>query len=254
MKTKHTPYGFSLVEIMVAMAITGLLMTGVMAYYIQSLKSMYVSDQRIKLAGQINKFSNELIVDASRSNQFILYKSAAPADFDGTNTAPNADPTFPDRQFLTVGSGGVVLHPAGDFVVFVFYEIPKPTALAQHRIRKLIGYFLTTPSAGGIGPVQKVVIDLSASPSTDAVETILTANWTTTAVFSNYFPLVRGVALPEVIDGTAVTGSPTPRLFYTSASRNVIITGQIYSSSQNTVTSDWKTYTNSFCFNITPRT
>lgn len=252
MKTARSQSGFSLVEILIAMTVSAMLMAGVMSFYIQSLKGMYASDQRIKLAGQINRFSNELIVQASRSNQFVLFKTATAADFDGTNTAPDSGDS--DRQNIISNDPDDPLHPAGDFVVFIYYEIPKPTAQVVHRISKLEGYFLNTSTAGGTGPVRKVVIDLSGTPSTDSIETILTNNWGTTAVFSNYFPLVRGLALPEVIDGTAVSGTPSPRLFYMSASRNVIITGQIYSSSQNTNTTDWKTYTNSFCFNITPRT
>lgn len=237
---------------MVAMTVSGILMAGVMTFYIQSLKSMYASDQRIKLAGQISKFSNELIVQASRSNQFILYKSAAPADFDGTNPAPDANNS--DRQSMAGIDDESPLHPAGDFVVFVYYEIPKPTNQPQHRISKLEGYFLDTTIPGRPGRVRKVIIDLSATPSTDSVEKILTDNWSLGAVFTTYFPLVRGLANPEIVDGTPVTGTPSPRLFYMSASRNVIITGQIYSSSQDINTNDWRTYTNSFCFNITPRT
>lgn len=253
MKTARKTHGFTLVEILVAMTVSGMLMAGVMSFYIQSLKSMYASDQRIKLAGQINRFSNELIVQASRSNQFVLFKSAAPADFDGTNPAPAAGDS--DRQTITSIDEGDPIHPAGDFVVFVYYEIPKPTSQAVHRINKLEGYFLNASTPGETGPVRKVVIDLSSAPSTNSVEKILTDNWNTSkAVFSTYFPLVRGLAVPEVIDGAAVSGTPSPRLFYMSASRNVIITGQIFSSSQNTNTRDWRTYTNSFCFNITPRT
>jgi prepilin-type N-terminal cleavage/methylation domain-containing protein len=252
MKTSQPRNGFTLVEIMVALTVSGLLMGGVMSFYIQNLKGMYASDQRIKLAGQINRFSNELIVQASRSNQFVLFKSATPADFDGVNLAPDSGNS--DRQnIVTIDENDDPLHPAGDFVVFVHFEIPKPTDEPVHRISKLEGYFLSTTTAGGTGQVRKVVIDLSSAPSTNTVEQILTANWAT-AKFSNYFPLVRGLAVPEVIDGTAVTGTPTPRLFYMSATRNVIITGQIFSSSKNTNTTDWKTYTNSFCFNITPRT
>ncbi len=252
MKTPHKTRGFSLVEILVAMTVSGMLLAGVMAFYIQSMKSMYASDQRIKLAGQINRFSNELIVQASRSNQFVLFKSATPQDFDGTNSAPDSEDS--DRQNITSIDEEDPLHPAGDFVVFVYYEIPKPTAQTVHRISRLEGYFLNASVAGNTGPVRKVVIDLSASPSTSSIESILTARWNNGAVFSTYFPLVRGLALPEVIDGTEVTTTPGPRLFYMSATRNVIITGQIFSSSQNTNTRDWRTYTNSFCFNITPRT
>lgn len=252
MKTPHPKSGFTLVELLIAMTVGGMLLAGVMSFYIQNLKGMYAADQRIKLAGQINRFSNELIVQASRSNQFVLFKSAAAADFDGTNSAPDSGDS--DRQNIVSIDEGDPLHPAGDFVVFVHYEIPKPTSQTAHRISRVEGYFLNTTTAGGTGQVRKVVIDLSGAPSTDSVEKILTDHWATTAVFSNYFPLVRGLALPEVIDGTAVSGTPSPRLFYMSATRNVIITGQIFSSNKNTNTNDWKTYTNSFCFNITPRT
>jgi len=62
MNTSRTTRGFTLSEILVGMTISAVLLLGVMGFYIQSLKSMYASDQRIKLAGQINRFSNELIV------------------------------------------------------------------------------------------------------------------------------------------------------------------------------------------------
>lgn len=243
---------------MVSATVAAMLMGGVMFFYIQSLKSMYASDQRMKLAGQINRFSNELIVQASRSNQFILFKTATPADFDGTNAAPDSGDS--DRQLITSIAGNPPLHPAGDFVVFVYYEIPKPVTdpvTLYHRIKKLEGYFLSTTTAGGTGTVTKVVIDLSAAPSTSSVEAILTAKWNTSgATFTNYFHLVRALAEPQVVDGTEVVSGtpPVPRLFYMSAARNVIITGQIYTSTTKIATNDWKTYTNSFCFNITPRT
>ena len=254
--------GFSLVEVMVAAAVCGVLLTGVMSFYVQNLKGMYASEQRMKIAGQIKKFSNELDIHASRSNQIILYKSAAPADFDGPNplAANNSD-----RQSIDVDNPLIPLHPAGDFVVFVYYEIPKPTAQPFYRITKLVGYYLTTATVGGAGPVTRVMIDLSAAPSTNSVESILTANWSVpaatwatsaTVTLTQYFPLARGLSVPEAIDEIAVVSppAPTPRLFYMSDARNIIISGQVFTSSRNTVTNDWKTYTDSFFFNITPRT
>jgi prepilin-type N-terminal cleavage/methylation domain-containing protein len=253
MKNIRSQRGFTLVEIIVTLTVMTVLLGGVTSFYLQNIKSMYAAEQRMKLAGQIKKFSNELIVQASRSNQFILFKSAAPADFDGTNTAPDANNS--DRQIINVADPLNPLHPAGDFVVFVYYEIPKPVTEPFHRITKLEGYFLAAPAAGVPGPVQKVVIDLSASPSTASVEAILTANWAT-AKFTTYFPLTRGLATPEVIDGTPVANgtTPTSRLFYMSDARNVIITGQIYTSGPGAVTGDRNTFTDSFFFTITPRT
>ena len=147
MKNKKSKRGFTLLEVMIVMTILGMLITGVMAFYIQSVKSMYASDQRMKLAGQINRFSNELILQASRSNQFILYKSAAAADF---ASAAN-------RQGIQSMNGSTPispLFPAGDFVVFVYYEINTKLSTQQlYRILKLEGYFLTTTSPGGTGAV-----------------------------------------------------------------------------------------------------
>ena len=260
MKNIHSNRGFTLVEIMVAVAVLGVLMTGVMTFYLQGVKSMYASEQRLKLAGQIKKFSNELIVQASRANQFVLYKSASPADFDGVNPT-FIDPIttqvvpFPDRQRIDITDPLNPLHPAGDFVVFVYFKIPKDTADAVHRISKLEGYYLNPASAGGIGAVTKVVIDLTAAPSLNSIESILNTDWNnSTTTFTKYFPLARGLCVPEIVDGTAVTGTPVSRLFYMTASRNVIVSGQLYSSRPDVATGDWKTYTDVFFFNITPRT
>jgi len=264
MKKPSISRGFTLAEIMIAMSIFALLMSMLMSFYLQSLRTMYASDQRMKLAAQIKKFSNELIVQASRSNQFVLYKSPTPADFDGTNAATYADNS--DRQIILGNDNDdASSNPAGDFVVFIYYEIPKPTTEAQHRILKLEGFFLSTATPGEPGKVTKVLIDLSTAPSTATIESILTAKWAITstgdptrAQFTDYFPMVRGLAKPEVVDGVAITTATNPqpaaRLFYMTRARNVIISGQIFSSIKDLNTKNDRTYTNSFCFNITPRT
>jgi len=283
MKTSHSNRGFTLLEVLVATIIFGLMMTCLTAFLMQCLNSLNGSEQRMTLATEIKKFSNEMILQGSRSNQFILYKTATYADFDGVNTPPYADPNYPDRQAIV--SGTPPLHPAGDFVVFVYFEFPKPTndasgnPLTVHRISKLEGYYLTNTNSQGIGQVNKLIIDFTNNPTTGgamlagvtgpttaSVETILKAMWKTSSAtwdttlpgvkVTTYFPMVRGLAVPEVIDGTPVSSppAPTPRLFYESADRNVIISGQIYSGNKNINTNDRRTYTNAFCFNITPRT
>ncbi|GEM_PF-1190100 len=268
MKKSSTSRGFTLAEIMIAMSIFALLMSMVMSFYLQSLRTMYASDQRMKLAAQIKKFSNELIVQASRSNQFVLFKSALPADFNGSNPVPASNNS--DRQSILGDTEDVSApRPAGDFAVFVFYQFPKETADVFHRIKKIEGYFLSPDTVGEPGKVRKVIVDLSTVLTDDitkkTVEEILTAKWSiitpadpTRAIITDYFPMVRGLAIPQVIDGVAVPPppaiQPAGRLFYMSAPRNVIITGQIYSSIKDTNTKDDKTYTNAFCFNITPRT
>lgn len=261
MKRTKPSGGFSLVEVMVAVTIMGLLFAAVLSFYVQNLKGLYASEQRMKLAGQVKKFTNELIVHGSRANQFILFKSADPADFDGANSVSTSGGS--DRQSIPGSIYGAAegLHPAGDFVVFVYYEIPKPAAEAKHRISKLEGYCVVPDSTTRVGPLRRVLIDLSAAPSTSSVEAILTAAWNTstgtwrsTASVSTYFPAVRGLVVPEVVDNAVPGSTPPARLFYMSDTRNVIITGQVYSSNKDVLTNTASTYTNSFNFTITPRT
>jgi hypothetical protein len=231
-----------------------MLLAGVMSFFIQNVKGMYASEQRMKLSGEMKKYASELIDQASRSNQFVLFKSAALADFN--------DNTEGDRQVMDES----LLHPGGDFVVFVYYEIPKPVAETYHRITRIEGYFLNASTTGGTGPLRKLEITMTTA-SSSKLEDILVACWNTGAAnfitasvtgasvkVSTCFPVVRALALPEVIDGVAVTGTPTPRLFYMNAARNVLISGQVHTSTKAIATKDWKTYTDTFFFNITPRT
>ena len=251
MKTNRSARGFTLVEIMITVTLMGFIMAGVMTFYLQNVRSMYASEQRLKLAGEIKRFSNELVVQASRSNQFVLFKSARAVDFDGTGGPNDTNDTV--RQIIDIDNPTNPLHPAGDFVVFIYYEIPKPAAQPFHRITKLEGYYLNAINAGTLGALRKIVIDLSGAPSTNTVEAILKANWST-AQFTTYFPNARGLAVPEVIDGVPTNNAASARLFYMSDARNVIISGQIYSSNKEVTTGDFKTYTNTFSFNVTPRT
>lgn len=233
-----------------------MLLGGVATFFSQNVKGMYASEQRMRLAGQMKKFTDELIVHASRSNQFVIFKSPAYADFDTPAT---------DRQVIDA-SASPLLHPGGDFVLFIYYEIPKPANLARYRINSLVGYYLTTGTAGGTGSLQKIEIT-PTTPSTSTPEAILAACWNSlaskfitgtpsgyTVTVTSSFPLVRGLALPEIVDNVAVSGPTTPRLFYVTAARNVMVSGQVYTSSKDIATGDWKTYTDSFFFNITPRT
>ena len=259
---------FTLVEVIVTMGLGLLVLVGVMSVYVQNLKGLHVAEQRMKLASQVKKFTDELEVHSTRSNAFVLFKTAAPADFNGPNAADTSGNL--DRQSI---SGA--LRPGGDFVVFVYYQIPKVTASeAYYRVTKLEGYFLTPDATTRIGAVRKVVIDLSAAPylptsaalAKSAVEDLLTAHWSTTfanhtttgvvTTYSRLFSYGRGLLVPEHVDNAAVVAPGVARLFYMSNANNVIVSGQLYSAGErySGITADWRTSTHSFNFTITPRT
>jgi prepilin-type N-terminal cleavage/methylation domain-containing protein len=270
MKSKKNLHGFTLVEIIVVLSIAVAMMAGVLSFYIQNLKGLHAAEQRTKLTAQVKKLTAELIVHASRSNACVLYKTVAAADFDGPNTADIVSTPSTDRQSISPGG----LHPAGDFVVFVYYQIPKTNpADAYYRITKLEGYFLDPDATTRIGKIRKVVVDLSAAPflpadaahAKTAVEDILTANWSSTfathttsgvvTTYSTFFTYARGLLKGEHQDNVATTTAPA-RLFYISNANSVIICGQLYGTGDKYVgiTPDWRTFTQTFNFTITPRT
>jgi Prokaryotic N-terminal methylation motif len=273
MKTKNTIRGFTLVEIIFSLTIAVIVLAGVLSFYIQNLKGLHAAEQRFKLTGQVKKFTAELIVHASRSNACVLYKTATTADFDGPNpfdtvTLPASAAT--DRQTITPIAQ---LHPGGDFVVFVYYQIPKLSASdAYFKITKLEGYFLVPDPTTRIGTVRKVVMDFStpylpadSAHAKSAVEDLLTANWSSTyanstsasvkVTYSTMFTYARGLLKPEHQDNVATTTAPA-RLFYISNANSVIISGQLYGTGDKylALTNDWRTFTQAFNFTITPRT
>jgi hypothetical protein len=191
-------------------------------------------------------------VQASRANQFILFKSSATADWN--------DLTGGDR--LVIGTDGTTLqHPAGDFAVFVFYKIPKLDTETYYKILSIEGYYLDV-SGGGTGRLRKVVFNCNnrtgskrgvpwdpADATEGSVEKILADNWSTTVpVFSDFVLNIRGLAMPDLVDATT-----TPRLFFMQDPRNIVISGQIYQANGGILTSNLKTYTDSFNFVVTPR-
>src|SRR4051812_43627409 len=86
--------GFTLVEVVFAMTLGVLVLAGVLSVYIQNLKGLHAAEQKMKLASQVKKFTDELAVHSTRSNAFVLFKTAPPADFNGPNavtTSGNLD-------------------------------------------------------------------------------------------------------------------------------------------------------------------
>jgi hypothetical protein len=182
---------------------------------------------------------NELIFTGSRSHELILYKSTAAADrtADGRLVVTNeATETVTDD-----------ICPTGDFAVFVYYELPKPAAQSKYRVSKLIGYYVDSSAANGPALV-RMTIDLTGSPSTDSVETILTNNWNTAPR-----KVIASKVTPLALSDAATEGTP-PNLFYRRAGQSVAVCGQLLSSNAGKDTADRRSYTRTFYFTVTVRT
>jgi len=234
---------FTLSEVMVTLAVASIFGVAVMTFYIQSLKAGYTSQQQIALQSTMRTITSELISNASRSHEMILYRSSDAADRD------NVD----DRRLITLDANEDEVRPTGDMAVFAYYELPKPAAQNRHRVRKIIAYY---PEQTDSGPPQltRLVIDLSGAPSTSTVEQILANHWTNggtgiTVERKVFAPRVTPLALGDNYDPL----TDSPRLFFMTSAENIAVCGQLKQSATNKDTSDRNTLTRTFFFTISVR-
>lgn len=235
MKTR-TSSGFTLVEIMVAIGVFSLLSAALTAFYLESLRSANATQQQVWLISDMRSFTSEMLFNASRAHEIVLYKSSAAAD--------RADAA--SRRTVVVNEAtNTLVCPTGNFVVFVHYELPKPTAQTLYRISKLVAYSLDqTGTAPGV--LSRITIELG-TPSTNTVEQILTANWSTAKRWT-YSRMVTPLALA---DGAVST--TTPSLFYKRSEQNLAICGQLLRSAGNYDSQDRRTMTRTMYFTVTTR-
>ncbi|MGH8021651.1 MAG: PulJ/GspJ family protein [Opitutaceae bacterium] len=231
-------HGFTLPEIATVAGLLGLISTGVMGFFIQSLKSSNASEQQIELLSTMRSFMDEMIFNGSRSHEFVLYNSSSAADRTAVNRKAvlNADNETESDDVC----------PTGDFAVFVFYELPKPSDEDRYRIQKLIGYYLDDTGSGPPALV-RMTIDLGSSPSNDTVEEILSDHWGT-AKRRTIAHRVTPLALSDGYDEQT-----TPQLFYKRASQNIAVCGQLLQSTARLDTQDARTQTRTFYFTVTVR-
>lgn len=235
MKTQNTR-GFTLLEVLITTTLLGLLATAVMGFFVMNTKTSYITANEANTISTMRSLTNALIFTGSRSHECIIYPSSA-----------SSDRVEAKRQEVVVDeTTGVETCPTGDFAVFVYYEVPKPSTETYHRIRKIVGYSLE-PAARDDRQLVSITIDLSAAPSTDTVESILTAKWATAErkiVAERVVPLALS-------DG--YTSATVPRLFYKRANQNLVVSGQIYQGGSTVNTADWRTRTRTFYFSVSIR-
>jgi prepilin-type N-terminal cleavage/methylation domain-containing protein len=240
--------GFTLTELLVAMALMGMISVVVLAFYIQSLQGGNATDQQIRLAGKMRSFMNELIFTGSRSHELILYKSADAADRTVTD---DDDDGIPDSRLRVTNEDTETvsddLCPTGDFAVFVYYELPKPASSSQYRIKRIVGYYVDEAAADGPA-LTRITIDLESSPSTLPVETILANQWASAPRM-----VIAGRITPLALADTAADGD-APNLFYRRANQSMAVCGQMLASASGKDTADRRSYTRTFYFTVTVRT
>ncbi|OIO58676.1 MAG: hypothetical protein COZ46_08275 [Verrucomicrobia bacterium CG_4_10_14_3_um_filter_43_23] len=207
--------GFGLSEMMVSLAVMGVLIALITGFFIENIKASIGSEQKNKVNSNIRKVTAELLNSGRGAQAFVLYKSFESIDRN----------SIEDR--LTEGG-------SGDLIVFL-YEGPRPSAKDEKRgYTKIIGYYRAPsndedPSTSG--PIYKFEQQYD-KPNTDSLESLLPDYDT---IMSHTLVLSNAIGLA---DG---------RSFFNFRNRGVMMNVQVTQGDSVQVT------TNTYNFTITPR-
>jgi hypothetical protein len=222
---------------MVAFCVFGLLSAGLTMFWVESSKAANFTQQQIRMMGEMRTLSSELLFNASRAHELIIYNSPRAADRVDASSR---------RQIVVDEDTNALQCPTGNLAVFVYYELPKPRVQSRYRIARLVAYALDQNGTEP-GRLSRITINLTGSPSTSTVEAILEAYWST-AERKTYADLISPLALSDV-----ASESTTPRLFYKRSEQNLAVCGQLLRSSSDSDTRDRRTVTRTVFFTVTTR-
>lgn len=230
MHRKSTPRrrAFTLVEVLVAVTILGIVSAGMLRVFIQALNVWAYDTGKILVNRDIRKFTTEMTENATYANYFKIFPSYANLT---RSVSTLVNPSDPDQGYTTaiadtsVNDGG-----SGDCLVLVFMDPAD-----DRKVSRLVGYFrsptsLTDPTS--TGPVRRFTIDVTPSS--------LLPVWQLMPTISN--PAIY----PEVVELTR--GLANGKLFFNFYDRSIIVKGEIIHQGSLV-----KRATNTYNFTVSPR-
>lgn len=230
MKTPSTARrGFTLVEILVALTLLGLVTAGVLKVFIQVLNIYYFDTAKLQINRDIRTFTAALTENATYSNYFVIF----PSYNNLTRTASTlVNSNDPDQGYTTaIVDTSINDGQTGDCLVLV-YKDPVNDSLTS----RIIVYFRSPDPTTGIGPVR--VIDLPITPSSNLPVFQLIPTITDPTKYPVVVQLSQDVA--------------TGRLFYDYHDRSIIVNGNILQRG-GLLNSVHATATDTYNFTVSPR-
>lgn len=241
MKTASRPQrrratAFTLVEIMVSVALISLVGLGVVVFMRQALSIYYYDSGRININRDIRVFTGEMTTNAVFSSYFMIFK-----DFSTRSTTSSGG---------TTTDAAMADGQSGDFLLLIYASEPD-SSTGKSTITQVVGYYRDPGStsttdvlnslsgSSSMGPVRKFTISgLNFDPTlyTAPISTLLNTYMPTSNVHSNsvVVELAQGLS-----DG---------KLFYDFQDRSVLIRGQIVEQGNMT-----RQAVSTYNFAVTPR-
>jgi prepilin-type N-terminal cleavage/methylation domain-containing protein len=254
--------GYTLSEIMIVVTIFGLVMAGVIPFFLMNLKSQFAGEQKLLINGDIRKVTNQMVENAREANSFVIYQGFCPQNrWDGVAEKRDADGSGAVNFFDRMQNGS-----SGDFVVLVYYSDPyfdtrfydgnasnNPT-ISSGIVNRIVGYW--------VAPNRRLAGENAIySFDTNAYKGAL-ATWTTS----------WGVTFPATLSSTVTIESllPPATVAYSQATEFPILINDLSGLSNNYTFYNYqnksiitrckilhgnqaKRITNTYNFTITPR-
>lgn len=247
--------GYTLVEILVATTIFGLVTAGLLGVFIQALSVYYYDVGKLMVNKDMRRFTQEMSENATYANYFRIF----PSYQDLSRTVDTlVNPADPDQGFTTaITDTSLNDGLSGDCLVLV-YKDPAD----DRKISRLIIYFRVpgasspNPSVGAVvtnrGAVRK--LDLAITPSSTLPVFRLIPEISDPTIYPVVLESV-GVTSPPLVAAVPATSPVTYQpwgLFYNFYDRSIILKGElIHTGSQ--INAKNKSATNTYNFTISPR-
>ena len=215
--------GFSMVEVLFAMAIILLIMAGALPMYLQSSKRILESDAKYEVNEEVRDFTNEIISQAREADAFVLYDNFKGAWIDGDFV------NFRDSSYE--GRGRLRDGEAGKFLLLLYFgEDLYPNDNEPAPLDRMIGIYLDAEENETEGPLRiffKDDIDTSKC---------MEENIPSSSTSSDHKIIVD-----------SIEGLMGGDIFYNFSSRSILVNGKIAHQSGSISKS------NTYNFTVTPR-
>ena len=214
-------HGFTLVEVLIATTILIIMVTAILSFFINMMKSYKYNTFRLEINRDVRTFTNEMTSVATQANYFVIL-----SDFSTRTTG-----TSPNFSLASIADGD-----SGDCLLLVFKDDSDDT-----KIQRLVGYYHDPDATTLSGPVRKFDLTISPTVSGSSLWTLMPD---TTTLHTN----------PDIISagtvGRATGTTNSGKLFYNFYNRSVMVKGQItYTSSDGLTRRAGSTYN----FTVSPR-
>ena len=214
----RTRKGFTIVELMIALVITGIILGGLLSFNIQLIKGGMFSQNKNQINHDIRKVTNDMGEVAKESNYFIIYPSFSSGDRNDSD----------DR---------LVSDESGDFILFV-QTSSSFVSFGVHPVERIIGYYRNSSSTdelANVGPVMRFeksfITPVDVTSDSTPLESLI--------------PSAATAGAEEILELSK--GTANGKLFYNFGNKSVMVNGQIYHGNKT------QRVTDTYNFTVSPR-